>query len=74
MIDHKVDPDRAVGIFEFVALPSVGQRVSVPQGRGIVVYKVDSVFHDPVELPRDPLLDDRKAHVRIYACEVDMDD
>ena len=74
LIDYGADPDRAVGTFEFLALPSVGQRVSVPQGRGIVVYQVDSVFHDPVEMPRDPLLGDRKPRVRIYAREVDMED
>jgi hypothetical protein len=25
LIDHEVDPDNAIGTFEFLALPSVGQ-------------------------------------------------
>jgi hypothetical protein len=73
LIDHEVDPDKAVGTFEVLALPSVGQRISVPQGRGIVIYKVDSVFHDPVELPGDAMFHDRKPRVRLYAREIDLE-
>jgi hypothetical protein len=74
LIDHEVDPDKAIGTFEFLALPSVGQRISVALGRGLVVYQVDSVFHEPVELPRNALLGAQTPRIRLYAREVDLED
>ena len=74
LIDHEVDPDKAIGTFEFLALPRCWPTDIRCSGPWASHLSGGFRFFEPVELPRNALLGAQTPRIRLYAREVDLED